>query len=136
MIETPKTGQLCMKRKREAYQSENALWVTLAHGCGGNLLQAANPLRVVTVELGVPLAASEFDLRGKRARGQVVSIFRKFSEMNYEENKSNKRHCQRAHLGGIHDDDLVAADEVGLQSRLVFADEQARDGGGETTNNL
>lgn len=45
-------------------------------------------------------------------------------------------HFQRAHLGGIHDDDLVAADEVGLQSRLVFADKQARNGGGETTDNL
>ncbi len=126
-----------MKRKHAAYQSENALWVTLAHGCGGNLLQAANPLRVVAVELGVPLAAREFDLRGKQARSGTSGVhIHKFSEMNYEEFRSNERHCQRAHLGGIHDDDLVAADEVGLQSRLVFADEHARDGGGETTDNL
>ena len=69
MIETLKTDQQCMKRKHAAYQSENALWVTLAHGCGGNLLQAANPLRVVAVEFGVPLAASEFDLRAASELG-------------------------------------------------------------------
>ena len=46
------------------------------------------------------------------------------------------RRIQRAHLGGIHDDDFVAADEVGLQSRLVLADEEARNRGGKTANDL
>jgi hypothetical protein len=50
-----------------AHQSENSLWVPLAHGCGRDLLQTSDPLRVVAVQLGVPLAASEFDLRALRA---------------------------------------------------------------------